>query len=227
MWMPTSYLICVLLYVSCMLWPAPDLTSRPQLLLFPVLWPNHCMYIGLNACTWSDTSRESLRSISAFIEKTCWSTSWSGLLYSDWLFSNLEHRRFTTWYSVFLCGGFIAWRSCLLTTVAKSATEVEHYALSNCIDEVTFMKPAAAWIGYQNWSRPNLRRQLRCSRPGWPSCLSQASQAHLHTVSRCPREGCWWNGYCTEDSHKNQLSRREYLGCFKGGVWYTVAFYCM
>ena len=101
MWMPASYLICVLLYVSCMLWPAPDLTSRSQLLLFPVLWPNLCMYIGLHACTWSDTSRAPLILIFAFTEKTDWSTSWSGFSDSDWVFSNVEHRRFMTWYSGF------------------------------------------------------------------------------------------------------------------------------
>ena len=112
------------------------------------------MYIGLHACTWSDTSRAPLILISAFIEKTCWSTLWSGFSYSDWLFSNLEHRRLMTWYSVFLCGGSIAWRSCLLTTVAKSATEVEHYALSNFIDEVTFMKQLLLELGIKTEAVP-------------------------------------------------------------------------
>ena len=54
-----------------------------------------------------------------------------------------------TGYSVFLCGGPIAWRSCLQTTVAKSATEAEYYALSNCIDEVTFMKQLLLELGIE------------------------------------------------------------------------------
>jgi hypothetical protein len=58
---------------------------------------------------------------------------------SDWA-SRDYHRRSMTEYSVFLCGGPIAWRSCLQSTVAKSATEAEYYALSYCINEVTFMK---------------------------------------------------------------------------------------
>ena len=59
-----------------------------------------------------------------------------------------------TWYSVFLCGGSIAWRSCLLTTVAKSATEVEYYALSNFIDEVTFMKQLLLELGIKTEAVP-------------------------------------------------------------------------
>jgi hypothetical protein len=68
---------------------------------------------------------------------------------SDWASSDLEHRRSMTGYSVFLCGGPIAWRSCLQTTVAKSATEAEYYALSNCIDEVTFMKQLLSELGIE------------------------------------------------------------------------------
>jgi hypothetical protein len=59
---------------------------------------------------------------------------------SDWAYSDLEHRRSMTGYSVIFCSGLIAWRSCLQTTVAKSATEAEYCVLSNFIDEVTFMK---------------------------------------------------------------------------------------
>jgi len=59
-----------------------------------------------------------------------------------------------TWYSVFLCGGSIAWSSCLLNTVAKSATEVEYYALSNCIDEVTCMKQLLLELGIKTEAVP-------------------------------------------------------------------------
>ena len=52
-----------------------------------------------------------------------------------------------TGYSVFLFSGPIAWRSCLQTTVAKSATEAEYYALSNCIDEESFMKQLLLELG--------------------------------------------------------------------------------
>ena len=73
---------------------------------------------------------------------------------SDWASSDLEHRRSMTGYSVFLCGGPIAWRSCLQTTVAKSATEAEYYALSNCIDEVTFMKQLLLKLGIETETVP-------------------------------------------------------------------------
>ena len=73
---------------------------------------------------------------------------------SDWASSDLEHRRSMTGYSVFLCGGPIAWRSCLQTTVAKSATEAEYYALSNCIDEVTFMKQLLLELGIETETVP-------------------------------------------------------------------------
>ena len=59
-----------------------------------------------------------------------------------------------TGYSVVLSGGFIAWRSCLQTTVAKSATEAECFALSNCIDEVTFMKQLLLELGIKTEAVP-------------------------------------------------------------------------
>ena len=59
-----------------------------------------------------------------------------------------------TSYSVFLCGGSAAWRSCLLTTVAKLASEVEYHALSNCIDEVTFMKQLLLELGIKTEAVP-------------------------------------------------------------------------
>ena len=73
---------------------------------------------------------------------------------SDWASSDSEHRRSMTEYSVFLCGGPIAWRSCLQTTVAKLATEAEYYALSNCIDEVTFMKQLLLELGIETETIP-------------------------------------------------------------------------
>ena len=42
----------------------------------------------------------------------------------------------------------------LQTTVAKSATEVEYYALSNCIDEVTFMKQLLIELGIKTEAVP-------------------------------------------------------------------------
>ena len=177
---PANCLLCVLLYVSCMLWPAPDLTSHFPLLSFPVWRPNFCMYIGLHACTWSDISRALLISVSAFTELEHFMVGFSD---SDWASSDLEHRRFMTGYSVFLCGGPIAWRSCLQTTVAKSATEAEYYAMRNCFWWSDVYETATAWIGYRDWNRPNLRRQQSCSQPGWQSCLTQASQTYWHTVS--------------------------------------------
>ena len=38
--------------------------------------------------------------------------------------------------------------------MAKSATEVEYYALSNCIDEVTFMKQLLLELGIQTEAVP-------------------------------------------------------------------------
>ena len=91
---------------------------------------------------------------SAFTEITGWSILWSGFSDSDWASSDLEHRMFMTGYFVFLCGGPIAWRSCLQTTVAKSATEAEYFALSNCIDEVTFMKQLLLELGINTEAVP-------------------------------------------------------------------------
>ena len=129
MWIPANCFLCVLLDVSCMLRPAPDLTSHFPLLSFPVLRPKVCMYIGLHACTWSDISRAQLISVSASTELELFMVGFSD---SDWVSSDLEHRRSITRYSVFLCGGPAAWRSCLQTSVAKSATAAEYCALRNC-----------------------------------------------------------------------------------------------
>ena len=73
---------------------------------------------------------------------------------SDWVSSDLEHRRSMTRYSVVLCGGPIAWRNCLQTTVAKTTTEAEYYALMNCFDEVTFMKQLLLELGIEPESIP-------------------------------------------------------------------------
>ena len=59
-----------------------------------------------------------------------------------------------TEYSIFLCGGLVAWRSCLQTTVAKSATEAEYYATINCIDEVTFMNQLLLKLGIETEAVP-------------------------------------------------------------------------
>jgi hypothetical protein len=82
------------------------------------------MYIGLHACTWSDISRALLISVSAFTELEHFMVGFSD---SDWASSDLDHRRSMTRYSVFLCGGPIAWRSCLQPTVSKSVTDAEYY----------------------------------------------------------------------------------------------------
>ena len=201
MWIPANCLLCVLLYVSCMLWPAPDLTSHFPLLSFPVWRPNFCMYIGLHACTWSDISRALLISVSAFTELEHFMVGFSD---SDWASSDLEHRMFMTRYSVSLCGGPIAWRSCLQTTVAKTTTEAEYYALMNCFWWSDIYETATAWIGYRDWNRPNLRRQQSCSQPGWQPCLTQANQAYWHTVWLYLQGGCWRDGHSTEDPHKSQ-----------------------
>ena len=67
---------------------------------------------------------------------------------SDWGTSDTANRRSMTGYSVFLSGGPIAWRSCLQTTVAKSATEAEYYALSGTTDEVVFIRNLLSELGF-------------------------------------------------------------------------------
>jgi hypothetical protein len=66
---------------------------------------------------------------------------------SDWASSDLEHRRSVTGYDVFFCGGPIAWRSHLQSTVAKSSCEAEYYALSDVIDEIVFTKSILSELG--------------------------------------------------------------------------------
>jgi len=201
MWIPANCLLCVLLYVSCMLWPAPDLTSHFPLLSFPVWRPNFCMYIGLHACTWSDISRALLISVSAFTELEHFMVGFSD---SDWASSDLEHRMFMTRYSVSLCGGPIA----LEKLPPDHRGQNNHWSRILCLDELFLMK-WHLWNSYcLNWVsrlKPSQSTKTAKLQSTWLAILSNTSESSILTYGiTLSARRCWRDGHRTEDPHKSQ-----------------------
>ena len=59
---------------------------------------------------------------------------------ADWASMDLEHRRSTTGFLIFLNGGLISWRSCQQKRTAGSSTEAEYIALYEAVKEVIWIK---------------------------------------------------------------------------------------
>ena len=97
---------------------------------------------------------------------------------ADWG-GDLDSRKSTTGYVIYLGDSVISWKSRLQPTVAKSTTEAEYMALTEVISEVLYLIPILDCMGYKPAEAINIHEDNQGAIAISKNAINHARSKHI------------------------------------------------